>query len=200
MNDFEKDIKRVIVVNQRAEIKKDLQNLESKNFSKKSKNYWLVAASIAVIFSLGYFMFQSKPTNKELFAENFEPYRNIVHPIVRSDANNNNLKDLAFIAYENQEYVRASKLLYDLYKKEKNNAYLLYLGISYLQQNKIDKAILILEKQTDTIDKFNVKSYWFLALSYLKKNDNLKTKEYLKKVIEAKNFKEIEAKDLLDKL
>lgn len=196
---FQKDLKEAIKLNERANLKKELQDLELHSRPKSYKK-WLVAASVAVVFSfLGYYFFQLKPTTQELFAENFEPYRNIIHPIVRGEQSD--LKTLAFVAYENENFKEASKLLEKLYSEEKNSAYLFYQGISLMKENKTDEAITIFKKQLESQDKFTNKTNWYLALCYLKKEDITTSQSFLEKVITSDEVsKKEKAKKLLQQI
>lgn len=85
---FQKELKQSIVHQQRETIKKTLQGFED-NLNRKKViplKYWLAAASVVLVLSLGYFAFSkySASQPEKLFASNFTPYENVVHPTVRN--------------------------------------------------------------------------------------------------------------------
>ena len=77
---------------------------------------------------------------------------------------------------------------------------LIYLGLSALELNDFDQAVVHFKE----LKKMNVldssKSYWYLSLTYLKSGDTHKTKETLKELINGQHYKTIEAKKLLNDL
>ena len=74
-----------------------IAGFEAEHHKKKSgaSKIWWVAASIVLLISIAYFNTQDKPNTQDLFTENFEPYRNVVHPITRS-VQREDLKTQAF--------------------------------------------------------------------------------------------------------
>ncbi|CAM1350005.1 tetratricopeptide repeat protein [Tenacibaculum halocynthiae] len=203
MEGFENDLKKVISLEERAKMKASLQELEYNKYSKKrNRSYLFVAASIAVLISfIGYSLIVNQKTSTDdLYAEYFESYRNVIQPITRGvESKNNSTK--AFEAYEKGNYKKASTLLIKAYSEDKNNAYLLYQGISFLQLNNSDKAIEVLNKQLEITDKFNIKTHWYLALAYLKNNEVIKAKKSLEKVLDSSgDYKKQEAKSILRNL
>jgi len=178
---FQKDLKKAISLNQREELKLDLQQFE-KEFQEKSKksfffNKWLVAASIALLIGFGFWVIKDTyyPTNEQLFAQNFEPYRNIVQPIVRGE-NPKTIEHSAFVAYENKDYHKAINLFNSV--NNPNEPYIqFYKAMSLLSLNKTDDAIQVLlpvavgENTSSSSKNFAEMANWYLALAYLK-NDN----------------------------
>lgn len=174
---FQKDLQKVISRNQHDELKKTLQDFEKDkpvvkllNISKK----WLVAASILIIVGLGFVFLKSSfyQSPEKIFAENYEPYRNIVLPIERGE-NSNTIEHSAFVAYENGNYHKAINLFNSVPKT--NTTYILfYKSMCYMSLNKTNEAITLLKTITDSDNEanseknFNEIANWYLALAYLK--------------------------------
>ena len=100
---FQKDLKKIIAVKQQEDLKSTL--IEIENRSQKNSRFmlipkkWMIAASFLILTSLGIWGIQSKyfPSNEAIYANYFEPSRNIVQPIVRGE-NLNTIEYRAFVA------------------------------------------------------------------------------------------------------
>ena len=173
---FQKDLQKVIARNQHNDLKKTLEDFEKDkpvvslfNISKK----WLVAASVLIIVGLGFVFLKSSfyPSPEKIFAENYEPYRNIVLPIERGE-NSNTIEHSAFIAYENGNYHKAINLFNSVPKKD-TKYILFYKSMCYMSLNKTKEAITLLKAITDSDNEvsseknFNEIANWYLALAYL---------------------------------
>ena len=164
--------------------------------------WWYIAASIIAIIGLTYFFVNESPaSNKELFAEYFEPYRNITQPVVRSDAQES-IKEAAFNAYENAKFEEALYLFNQVLLNKEETSILFYKANTLLTLNESKKAIAILEQDIHLTDIFSEKRYWYLALAYLKNDQPEVSKEFLEKLIAIPNseYKKIEAQKLLKQL
>lgn len=178
---FQKDLQKVIAINRREGIKQDLQQFE-KEFQKKTKgtffNKWLIAASIALLIGFGLWFVKDSyfPSNEQLYAQNFEPYRNIVQPIVRGESPKT-IEYSAFVAYENKDYHKAINLFNSVTNPNETSIQF-YKAMSFLSLNKTDDAIQTLLpiatlKEVESSSKnFTEMANWYLGLAYLK-NDNL---------------------------
>ena len=173
---FVKDVQKVIYRNQRNDLKKVLQSFEMDKpvvyLFKRSKK-WLVAASILIIVSLGAIFVKNSfyPSTEKLFAQNYEPYRNIVLPIERGE-NSNSIEHSAFVAYENGNYHKAINLFNSV--PNKNEQYILfYKSMCYMSLDKANDAISLLKVITVSDNdlnseiNFNELANWYLALAYL---------------------------------
>ena len=111
---FQKDLKKALQLNKRESLKATLQGFE-KDLKKKEKLFtiriWLAAASVIILLGIGSLIFNTYGRNDphQLYAEYFEPYRNIVHPVERGE-NDKSLEKIAFQAYENGEFYKALNL------------------------------------------------------------------------------------------
>ncbi len=169
---------------------------------KRSVKWWYLAASIIVILGLTYFLTNRlSPSNEVLFAQYFEPYRNVTQPVVRSEVNEN-LKALAFNSYENAKFEKALELFDQMLANTEDPVILFYKSNVLLQLDQAEMAIPILTKDTATTDSFSEKRYWYLALAYLKTNNPQKAKTTLELLLNISDseYKKKEAKELLKKL
>ena len=177
----------------------DIENKARSTSYKRSYKKWLVAASIILLFGLGYNSINSNTTStQELFASYFEPYRNVVHPIERSTEQQDK-KAIAFMAYEKGEYEKAITLFTELYNSSKEPYYLFYKANALLKLEKADEAIPLLLEHLKTKDTLTEKTKWYLALAYLKIEDSEKAKALLNTIITEGAYKNKEAEELLKK-
>ncbi len=196
------NLKKVTKHEDDANFRKLITTLEEKiekPIQKPSYTKWLVAASIALLLGLTYFLnINEKVSTDELFAQNFEPYRNVIAPVVRGDnGNQEDEKTQAFLAYEKGEYETAITLFTKLYKSTKEPYYLFYKANALLKLERAQEAVPLLLEHLKTKDTLTEKTNWYLALAYLKIKDKPKAKKLLKKVIANKSYKDKEAKKLL---
>lgn len=193
-------IKKVITHDDDANFRNLISEIETNSRAttpNRSYSKWLVAASLLLLFGLGYFsMNSSTATKQELFTSYFEPYRNVVHPVVRSSEQQDK-KAMAFNAYEQGEYEKAIALFSELYSVDNEPYYLFYKANALLKLEKAEEAIPLLLEHLKTKDTLTEKTNWYLALSYLKVEDSKKAKEFLNTVISNGAYKNKEAKELL---
>ncbi|MBQ4818834.1 hypothetical protein [Aquimarina sp. MMG016] len=209
-NDFEiiKDLNTVSGSLDREDLKKVMNDFETKIANNNTKivslyNYkkLLVAASIVLIVAIGAFsIFNPFVTNPEsLYAENFEPYRNVVTPIVRGE-NSDNAEIIAFTSYESKNFETAASQLGELFSSTNKPHFLLYQANSLMALDKTEEAIPLLEKHIEFNDQLVLRSKWYLALAYLKKDQKAKSVILLKDIVKAGSFKQSSAEALLKKL
>lgn len=163
---------------------------------------WLMAASIILLMGVGYFYATTvtKVSNTELFASYFEPYRNVVHPIVRS-SEQQDAQSMAFMAYEGGDYEKAIRLLNQLYVSTQEPYYLFYSANALLQLNRAEEAIpLLLKHLTTKKTTLTERTHWYLALAYINIDDAKKAKEELEIVIDHRKYKTKEAEKLLNEI
>jgi len=181
---FEKDLKKVIAINQKENLKSTLQNFEKK-LENNSKIFflpkkWLAAASIILLIGLGFWFVKNTyfPSDEKIYAQNFEPYRNIIQPIVRGEKINT-IEYKAFVAYENNECHKAINLFNSSTNSEADYIQF-YKAMCYLSLNKTSNAINLLlpiataNTQENTNKNFKEIANWYLGLAYLKNNEKQK--------------------------
>jgi len=196
-------LKKVVINADDSNFKKLITEIESRSKPanrKTSYAKWLVAASIVVLLGSFYFIyFNDKNSSNELFAEYFEPYRNVIQPIERNNEQHNK-KTQAFAVYENGDYNKAIILFSRLYETTNESYYLFYKANALLQLDRADEAIALLIKHHKTNGVLTQKTNWYLALAYLKIDDKINTEKVLQKVIASKMYKTKEAEELIEKL
>lgn len=207
---FQKDLKEIIAVKQQEDLKSTLVEIENRS-QKNSRlmlipKKWMVAASFLILTSLGIWGIQSKyfPSNEAIYADYFEPSRNIVQPIVRGE-NLNTIEYKAFVAYEAQNYYKAINLFNSV--KNPDQVYIdFYKGICFMSINKPEEAIDLLKSVSNSNDLnenqegFNKKSQWYLALAYVKIHDKQNAIKELTKIINdpAENVRKDAAEEILE--
>ena len=202
--DFLKNLKAVAEKEDAEQFKATLSSFEEQNSLKNNFPRWMkVAASIAAVFVVAFalnFYFQSKVTDAELFATNFEPSKNVSFPIVRASSAENIQND-AFIAYNESNFEKAIPLLATVYAKTKESEILFYEGNALLASGKTQEAIDKFKQHLTFSDNLNNRTHWYLALAYLKNKETAKAKKELEQLLDSgEAFKKNEATSLLKKL
>ncbi|MFS4417294.1 hypothetical protein [Maribacter sp. 2307ULW6-5] len=213
--DFERDLQSALKKEERREINSLFSNLNiererevqdrvpvKKETKVLSLRPWLVAASVAALVGLGAWLlwFTEPDLNAEqLYAANFVPYENVVHPIERGNEMVA-LKDRAFTAYEDGDYGQALDLFKELQQKQTDSYLEFYEAIVLMQLNRHEEAIPLLEKYISTDGELKDRAIWYLALSHLKRNELNKSKDQLEILVQQNGFKAQAARELLSGL
>lgn len=198
---FQENIKVVIEKEERELVKQQLQDFETQENASTNYTKWLVAASAVVLLGVSSFWYFNNTIDPEkLYVENFEPYRNVVQPIVRSETRTD-IKTKAFAAYETKNYEDALDYFDTMLNQKYDATISFYKANILLQLNDQKQAINILSKNLKVTDSLIDKHQWYLALAYLKNNDLDKAKNQLNDLIASPStFKKEDAKYLLKKL
>lgn len=162
---------------------------------------WSVAATILVLIGLGTILYLNDlNSSKKLYAQYFEPYKNVVQPIVRGDVEKTT-KVRAFMAYDDGDYAKAIGYLDELLEEKPEAILALYKANAQLQINQTEAAINILASQVKASDSIYAEAQWYLALGYLKMDDQTAAKNYLNALLESNSsFKNKDAQELLKSL
>ena len=198
---FQESVKLAATAKGHQQLKSRFQALEKEIVSTKNRSvWWLAAASILVLVTCVFYFFNMNVSSDELYANYYEPAKNIVHPIVR-DIKEKDTKTNAFIAYQKKDYKTAQQLFSAIYVSTNESEFLFYEAISLLEINNIDDAIIRLESHKNYTDALSPKTNWYLALAHLKNNNITEVKSILNDIIIDKSaFKFKEAKALLKKI
>jgi len=188
--EFEKDLQMAISSNQADLTKEQLKKYEDELLIRKSKpikRRFLIAtiASVAILLAIILFSFlrdAPKQENENLFVAYFEPYRNVIEPIERSESNLSETD--AFVLYENGNYESAQSSYEELYQETLNPDLLFYKANSLLALKKAKEAIPIFEKLRTSESTLKNHVPWYLALAYYQTGEVAKTKELLKMIIQ----------------
>lgn len=164
--------------NERLKIKFDEIRMSSEN-QRTDKTFLrpilYTAASIALLLGISWYFFYHKnsPRNSNEFFLAFYKRPLINNIIERGTSNNDieeNILDSAIYFYSNNEISKAKnefeKLAYDSSSKYISSISF-YLGICYLESNKIDTAILMFDRvRKESI--FVFETQWYKAISLIK--------------------------------
>lgn len=198
---FQQNLQQAVIASKDASFKKTLQDFEPKPRQRqKLVRTMLIAASFAILFSLGYGLFFSKPSPSTLFAENFEAYPNVVQPIVRGTTTTD-LKTEAFLAYENKDYDNAYIAFNQLFQESGDPYALFYGGLSALANRDTASAKPLLSGYLARGElKFEPDAKWYLALAYLLEDATSSAKELLSTLAASGNDYSKKSQELLEQL
>src|SRR5690554_1481917 len=116
---FHLELKEVIKIEENKKLKKQLQKLDTE---KSPKTFYLNIYEVAAVLIIGLgilLFFNTSPNYDKIYAENFEPFPNIVAPTVRDYNTSENKTAEAFRLYDNQNYTAAAIAFKELYQQDK---------------------------------------------------------------------------------
>ncbi len=213
--EFQKELQHALKKEERQKIKSlfsnlDIESIAHSEYSTLQKTEtkvisirpWLVAASIVFLLGLGaWLLFFNSPNlnTDQLYAVNFVPYENVVHPIERGEQLED-LKTRAFTAYEDADYSLALKIFKELQVQQADPYISFYEAIVLMQLNNHQEAIPLLKDYIENDGQLKDRATWYLALAYLKQNDIAESKTQLEKLVKMGSFKEDASQALLNEL
>lgn len=158
---------------------------------------WKVAAAILAIIGLSLFgWYQNINQEKSLFEKHFTVYP--LEDAVRGGQDES--MKVAFEAYSKQDYAKAIPILENLVAKMPDKHDLkMYLGSSYLKSGAVGQAIREFEKLT-AIETYSEQAKWYLALCYLKANENDRVTTLLEDIIVFDGIYRNDAKNLYEEI
>lgn len=171
----------------------------------KSRNLWLVAASIALLAVCTFAIVSnlSKDTDT-LYQAYYQTYAE--YPVLRGSTDLTALEKEAFTAYNQQNYPRSIELFKQVLAAKKSETALFYLGQAYMEVQGYDNAISTFELYLREYQELEIPAKWYLGLSYLKVDKPEEATTYLKDVAatpdtdpEAREYA-AKAQELLDEL
>lgn len=171
-------------------------------FSRKKLFY--AAATIALLLAIGGIVKQlTQPDydNHQIFDKFYQPYE--VTVTYRSGNTETDRMLLnALQKYEDGNYEQALVLFEQLLEKRKDDMSInLYSGISYIEVAKYQKATQSFQTIiTDNNNLFIEQAEWYLAMCYLKTEDNKKAKELLDELIKKESYYKEMAEKIKDEL
>lgn len=157
-----------------------VKSLSKKTATRRFLPWVGVAASLVLL--IGFVIYQNTSSVNEaaLFAEYYQPYPNVVAPIVKGEADSLMLAGQGFQAYEKKAYDQAIHLL----GNDDTEAARFYKALAHLGGGHTSQAIMLLEKITmDKDHRFQQPATWYLALAYLKDKQPEKAKILLEKIV-----------------
>ncbi len=196
---FQENLNMVIRAEDRILLKKRLQKLESST-KQSSLLRWSIAVGFSLLILLGgfYFFKQGPLSNQDLFAENFSPSANVLHPVVRGDNSKTEIEN-AFVFYENNEFQEfinhISKTAYT------NPDYDFFIANAYLAKGNTSEAISILKKYLTSMNiNFKDKAHWYLGLAYLNEKQPDLAKAQFELLKNKSDYNYTKAREILQKI
>jgi hypothetical protein len=162
-----------------------------------------LAYAVAAVFLVGivsvFYPGREKP-NAALFAEYYQPYPNVASS-VRGEIVEGKLQD-AMQQYDAGDFKATLALLQEILAAEPGNTTAqFYAGISCLKLKETEKAVISLQKVIARPEqKLAEPAEWYLALSYLQKNDLVQTRTMLNEIIMKDHAYKEHATRLLERL
>jgi len=160
-----------------------------------------VAAAITLLIVSWFAIVQLSPTSEaELFAQNFQPFRNLDNSTRSGDQFANERKQ-AYAAYDREDFTQAAAMFESIIPESNNQLMdMFYLGNAYLASDQAQKAIEPLKKVMEAGTGLTALSKWYLSLAYLKTGQVELAKTMLTEIRNSKDEKAEQAGDILDKL
>ncbi|MFT4759677.1 MAG: hypothetical protein ACI9XO_000156 [Paraglaciecola sp.] len=191
-----------------------LEKLDSKEAKvikmKPRQSSWrrlAIAASFLLLVAFGGYLYSNMGgmSNDELFAAHYGVYENDL-PSFRGDVEDQitvmQTFEKAMEEYSNGNYAASLPFFEEYMTSEPDSHFaMFYSGLAYLETDKAEEAVAVLEKAAAQDDNYQTKAQWFLILAHLKNGNKTLAQEqldaYLKRGLK---FKKAEAETLRKQL
>lgn len=163
----------------------------------------ILAAAVSIISSAFlFFSSQKKYSAQSLYVEYFSKYPSDLATIERSSSTKTTTLQEAIIAYQQENFTKADRLLSEVYDAEKNDQISFYKAICQLEMGNTQSAISTLAQLSKKENyKYEDGVRWYLALAYLKSENTEKAKVHLQKIIDTdQTYQRTATKAILNKL
>ena len=185
---FEKDLQSALGKESRQLMKDKLVQLDQKIVARQSMNkFFIIIGILLLLFMASLIVWNNMQSNsnefntkttEEVFAMRFEPYPNIVAPIVKGD-NDVTDREKAFQLYEQGNYAAALPLLNELTFAKNDTVAMFYHANILLKNGDTKQAI----NQFKTIIKSKNQTFvqpaeWYLTLAFVKNNQIEETRKF----------------------
>jgi tetratricopeptide (TPR) repeat protein len=166
-------------------------------FSSRRILKFAAAAILLILVAAGSYFMLRAPSSEKLFTSNFEPYPNMI----TTKSNVINEKAVAMLYYELNDWDSAIILLNQyLTKKSYTPDVMFYLGNAYLAKGDSEQAIRWLKEASTMSSGFDDQINWYLALAYLRQDDQGSARVYLETLCQKDDFYQLKAEKLLKKI
>ncbi len=192
----------------RVLLKKQLQSFENKQPAKALNNRtgklrsmfvrsWRYAAAVLLLIVAGVLIWQNQEA--DYVSEYFEPYPNIINPVLKGDPSSRNPIELAMSAYENQEYESAISYFQQI--NAPSDTIRFYQGNAYLGIDQPAQALFLFEDLVSSSSRFGGESQWFQTLSLVALDRDQEAVAILESMAQDEDHPYYaEARDLLEKI
>lgn len=201
---FEKETRDTIVFNEREKIRERFQVLEQQTKLVRKPTFWYAAASILILCVVGWLIFGTRASvdTDKLYAENMQPYPNVITPRVRGEVSVDQLMSEALALYDRQAYAEAATLLEQVHDQQPNDQTAFYLAICQLMLKKPEEAIMLLKSGEwhDTTIPTSTVVNWYLGLAFLQHGDIEEALSHFKLVVASNESLSDSAKILVEEL
>ena len=208
---LQKEAEQIVRLAGRKHLKNQLKEYDSSSSSasKTSPNILrrlivLAAAAVLIMVPVWWIMTSSTPSNDQLFAEYFEPYRS--PESTRGEiADTELLWKEAVANYADEDFNSAALKFEELIASDDNYLVQFYLGQSLLNldASRAGEAAVTFEKVVKSEEKhdFVQQAQWYMALALLKAPNVTDASQTLKQISETEgHYKQAAAKQLLNRL
>lgn len=206
--EFEKNLKASLIDSGKDTLRGQFNQLEltiqEQEAENKSRSSFLKYA-IAAVLIIGSTLFVVKSfssaqvSSDELYAQYFEPYRNVIAPIQRGETVQTE-EEKVFANYEMRDYQTALAGFRMLKEKSNQDYLVLYEGVTLMQLNQYEQAIIVFNTFPKNKNKFADKLQWYLSLAYLKTEKITEAKALLQLIIEKNGYKREAAQNIMKSL
>lgn len=185
-----------------SELDKELDQLDStKRNQAWSRSTWMnVAAVVLPLLAVGlYFLVRSSGSEpKELFATHFEPFPNIVAPVVRSqEQSTSGALSEVMRAYDQKDFREVDRLLQNSSNPSDTLKFYHAISLMFLDQTSNAQALLATLSKLEG-SRFQEPAEWYLALSMLKLDDQQNAQDLFSEITRKPDHRfSQEATDLL---
>ncbi|HZH70751.1 MAG TPA: hypothetical protein VFD80_09890 [Flavobacteriaceae bacterium] len=202
---FRKKLKDAITLHEREKLKTFLKNTEKQSQSKVTPLFYYIsiAAGFTILIAVSMLLLlNSSPNYEKLYAAHFEPYPNVIAPVVRENTAVDEEVAEAFRLYDSKKYDLSSTAFLRLYDKTNEDYAFFYYTISEMALGEdVQKIISTLENHHwNEPQNYEIITHWYLGLGYL----NIKNPEaairHFNKVASSEKPLAKTAKKILEKL
>jgi predicted Zn-dependent protease len=187
-----------------TELKKDLlAQLDDKIIFDNNKTkfvwYYTAAACLAIALLTGYFFLnKSSSASQEIFLAYYKPYPALS---VTRGASNSSDDMAAFDLYQSGNYAEAANHFNEILKKKTNIEVSILLANCYLQTNRPERALDVLNKLNAAQDAVMQQHVlWYTALAYLKKGNRRDAVNEFEKLSLTGGVYSAEATEIINKI
>ena len=159
----------------------------SRTIGAKKKFYWYrIAASIAILLSLGLWLFNKQSPNEKLFQSYYSLDPGL--PTVMGTHDNYDFYE-AMVDYKQKNYdIAINKWEKLLLTNQDNDTLNYFLGSAYLAKGNTNKAIDFFKNTLNSdVSVFSTEAHYYLALGQLKNNNTEEAIKHLKMVADEKS-------------